>query len=385
MPSVSESLLREIHAAPSRGVFFVTGGGSQAISQLLQVPGASQTVLDARVPYSYMALQQCVGGQLDSACSERAARALAMAALEQAHQLDPSEPEQLFGIGATASLASDRPKRGEHRVHVSLQTRRASMVWNLRLAKNQRTRTEEEAIAASLVLHAAAVAADVVKQNAWLAETCDQLTSRKQASVPLWQSILWGETPAALIDPSDDVAIQAADQSPPKILYPGSFDPPHVGHQQLVDIAKQKLGHQVDLELSLTNVDKPRLDYLGLNDRLQTIGGEFPDATVWLTQTPTFLEKARQFPGVTFLVGADTLTRIVDPKYYGNDPAGRDTALTQLAEQEARFLVFGRQIGQQFVTLADLTLPPTLESRCQGVSAEEFREDISSTQLRSER
>ena len=59
----------EIHDTPQRGVFYVTGGGSLFVSDLLTVPGASNTVLEAQVPYAPEALNDMVGGGDIRACN----------------------------------------------------------------------------------------------------------------------------------------------------------------------------------------------------------------------------------------------------------------------------------------------------------------------------
>src|SRR5947207_4920383 len=100
----------------------VTGGGSGAIVALLQVPGASAVMLEAVVPYAATALHHWLGGAPDHYCSERTARAMAMASFQRARELSEADPFVLRGIGATASLASTRPKRGPHRVHVACQS-----------------------------------------------------------------------------------------------------------------------------------------------------------------------------------------------------------------------------------------------------------------------
>ena len=51
----------KIHDAPQQGVFYVTGGGSLFLSDLLTVPGASNTVLEAQIPYAFEALADVVG------------------------------------------------------------------------------------------------------------------------------------------------------------------------------------------------------------------------------------------------------------------------------------------------------------------------------------
>src|SRR5205823_7907670 len=85
--SVSQTLIEQIHKSGRQLVLAVTGGGSGAISALLQVPGASASVLEAIVPYAATALADWLGGRPDQYCSERTARAMAMAAVERARQL----------------------------------------------------------------------------------------------------------------------------------------------------------------------------------------------------------------------------------------------------------------------------------------------------------
>jgi hypothetical protein len=88
------------------------------------------------------------------------------------------------------------------------------------------------------------------------------------------------------------------------------------------------------------------------------------------------------FPGATFVVGADTIARIADARYYSRDAARRDEAIGQLAAAGCRFLVFGRQIARGFQTLPDLPLAEPLRRLCDEVPRAEFRADISSTELR---
>lgn len=79
--------------------------------------------------------------------------------------------------------------------------------------------------------------------------------------------------------------------------------------------AEAHLGARVAFELCIRNVDKPPLNYLAIAHRL----AQFKSAeTVILSRLPTFIDKAREFPGTTFLVGIDTLVRIAQAKYYGS-------------------------------------------------------------------
>ena len=53
-----------------------------------------------------------------------------------------------------------------------------------------------------------------------------------------------------------------------------------------------------------------------------------------------------------------------------------------IGSRGCRFLVFGRNLGTGFMSVRDLDLPDALLDLCREISAERFREDISSTALR---
>ena len=82
-----EKLIRQIHAGSGQMVLAVTGGGSQAIADLLAVPGGSRTVLEAIVPYSAESLAEFLRCRPEHFCSARTARLMAMAAFQRAAAL----------------------------------------------------------------------------------------------------------------------------------------------------------------------------------------------------------------------------------------------------------------------------------------------------------
>ncbi len=388
-----QSLIERIHGSDRCGVLVVTGGGSLAVSELLTVPGASQTLLEALVPYSPSALADFLNVEPQylgaSSCCERTARAMAMTAFWRAlhhaerEQSDPdSDPEaveRVWGVACTASLKSNRPKRGEHRLHLAVQTASVTETFSLRLAKEARTRAEEERVAADLILAAVATAcglelpfrADLLPQ--------EQLEHRQVEAPEDWQHVVLGRADAVCaMEPEDAAWTEEGPSS--GWIFPGAFHPLHQGHRGLAQWVERKMGGRVEFEISVENVDKLPLDYVEIGDRL----AQFTAAdTVWLTRAPTFVEKSRCFPGTTFLVGADTIERIADSKYYADEDACR-AALDEIAERGCRFLVFGRVSGTRFVTLEDLNLPGSLRNICQAVPESEFREDVSSTEIRAQ-
>ncbi len=366
----TEQLAQQIHDSPTRVVLAASGGGSRAIADLLEVPGGSRTLLEAIVPYSATALAAWLGSRPDESCSAATARAMAMVAFGRARQYD--EPGATpAGIACTASLATDRPKRGPHRVHAALQTAALTAAWSLELHKDRRTRAEEERLSGRLLMNVVAEACGVPQRlNLDLLEGELVQELRTHAPQP-WRDLLLGQV--------DTVRVGSAGASP-RAVFSGAFNPLHVGHRRMVQIAQETLQQPVALEISIVNVDKPPLDYIEIERRLgQFSAGE----TVYLTRVATFEEKSRLFPGATFVVGIDTLRRIAEPRYYGGDPAACQRAVDRIASRGCRFLVFGRNLGVGFVRLADLDLPDGLRALCCDVPQEVFREDVSSTAIRT--
>lgn len=155
------SLIAQIHASPTLTVLVVTGGGAQAVADLLAVPGASRTVLEALVPYSEPSLTEFLGALPSQAVSIETAAALARRAFQRALQLrqllkDKTVP--VVGLACTATLVTDRPKKGEHRAHLGLCTAERTWVYSLTLRKGARDRHGEERLVSDLLIHVLALA-----------------------------------------------------------------------------------------------------------------------------------------------------------------------------------------------------------------------------------
>ena len=80
-------LIDQIHDSSLSIVIAATGGGVASISDLLLVPGASRTVIEALVPYSFAALSHLFGYPPDQAVSEEVAKQMALSCLRRAEEL----------------------------------------------------------------------------------------------------------------------------------------------------------------------------------------------------------------------------------------------------------------------------------------------------------
>jgi hypothetical protein len=150
----------------------------------------------------------------------------------------------------------------------------------------------------------------------------------------------------------------------------------------MINIAEQRLHEKVALEISIQNVAKPPFDYLELAHRLDQIREANPKQAVWLTQTPLFIDKAELFQGTTFIVGADTIKRFADLRFYYENVHKLHDMLRTIAFCNCRFLVFARKFDTRLESLDTLDIPDMLRSLCDDVPPSVFTMEISSSDLR---
>src|SRR5262245_27369270 len=254
MDPATRSLIEALHRSPVKYVLAVTGGGATAVAHLLSVPGASRTVLEVIVPYSEHALGDFLGYRPEHFCSAETAREMARRACERARWLAPGQA--VAGFGCTASLATDRPKRGDHRLHIGIQTAERVLLHSLTLAKGARDREAEEAVLDAVLLNSLAEAFGLAERLPISLLPGEVVNAESEPFGGVLAGFLRGEFNAICMDVDGR---PRADAPKPGALLPGSFNPIHDGHWKLAEVAGRRLGTAVAFELSVTNVDKPPL------------------------------------------------------------------------------------------------------------------------------
>lgn len=376
-----QELIQRIHDSEPRAVVVVAGAGNQSIAWLLGVAGASRTLLEVLVPYGRLSMIDLLGHEPDQYVSSDTARKMAGAAYRRALTLreeePPAPPPPVLGIACTATIATDRAKRGEHRAYVAAWDQTGCTVYSLLLNKGLRDRAGEDELVSRLVITALATASGIESELNLDLTDGDRLEVQRTGHPEPIELLLAGEAGTVVVHPDGRMAV---DEPVSATILPGSFRPFHQGHRRLAEAAGSITGKQVVFELSVVNVDKPPLEPAEIKERLSQFLGK---ATVVLTRAETFRKKADLFPGCPFVIGWDTAVRLVAPRYYGDSSDNMLAALAEIWAAGCRFLVAGREDAGKFKTLADVPVPQGFAPLFQEIAESRFREDISSTALRA--
>ena len=300
--------LEAVHASPMRAVLHVTGGAAQSLGWVMAVPGASRTLLDARVPYARESMVDTLGTEPKQYVSAQTARDLARTAYTRGVRLSPpsgrggDDHRHVVGVGCTCALASVPPKKGDHRCVVATYGVLGSATYELNMEKGARDRWEEDGLASRLVVQALADAAAEAEMrererasrrkraeggDAAIDAAIDGRTDGQFANVGFavpWEGLLSARdammtTRSSTRDPEDpivwvtsgtcDVAAFSTETGElaslhaiPRrtVILPGSFNPAHDGHREMLAAAAAlRPDHALAFELAVTNADKGTL------------------------------------------------------------------------------------------------------------------------------
>jgi len=328
------ALIARIHSSNRKAVLEFAGAGSLGLAWLHAVAGSSRTLLEATDRYSTPSMVALLGHMPARFVARETAEAMAERAYRRAMTLSDGEPG-CFGIACTATIATDRVKKGDHGCWVVIRDSRSVSAYGLVIAKGMRDRYGEEALVSRLLVRAIGLAtgAGELELDFLPDESVDLVVTH--ADDP-FARLLAGDVHTVAITPDGEAC---ADLPWTGGILSGSFNPLHAGHELLAQAASVAIGRPVAFELPVVNADKPPLGFAELEQRLVQLRGRH---TILLSRAPRYVDKAALYPGCTFVLGHDTAARLLDPRFY-DGPQGVQAALQTIRDHGCRFIVAGRE------------------------------------------
>ena len=139
------NLIKKIHESKYKITYVSSGGGTNAISSFLKVPGASNTILESYIPYSKKSMDIFLNKKPDHYCSLNTCLSMSANAYKKCTQIEQKiNTKYLIGVAVTASLATTYNKIGDHKFYIAVQTDSYTKSVSCILKKALRSREEEE-------------------------------------------------------------------------------------------------------------------------------------------------------------------------------------------------------------------------------------------------
>lgn len=314
----------------------LAGAGAEFLRELWMTPKTSSWLTGVAFPYSTEETSEFIGFRPDRFVSGPTAVQMAVASYLRASRdaFRSGRPgRKAVGLGMTAAVASVAapPRRGGHRFHVAVMTDKGCRLNEVAVELEADSGTNARQWHDSIVSEATKVVLqDALGWSTWrwrwpggIRDLADSELRELVFSHPVFDG-------NRRLDEYDTIG---------SVLYPGSFNPPHPGHLMVANVAEE-FGDGVTYAICLDNVHKKPMSVQEALRRVAMLQVKDPGRRVMLTQgDPLFVDKARVHgPGRTFVVGADTLRAMLDPRW-GVDPAD---VVAQLSAESARVVVVSR-------------------------------------------
>jgi hypothetical protein len=317
-----------------------TGAGAGIQNALWEVPGSSAYLGGTTFPYSPEEQEDLLGFMPEHFCSEETAVDLASAAYMKAYKFGGKKP---VGVGLTASVASEKIHRGDHRIFVCIMTdNRVWLTHKLLDKKSGRSAREDDGKASNdLGLHG-------------LVDTLDErdFTSTGER-FPDYHDVTTLAKERFFAHPFFDIdgrrhsTLLTAFRANRLSLYPGAFNPPHEGHFGIATSMFQSYGKRVIFEVT---AEPPHKEPLTVQQLLQRAKLLQKHDRFFTRHEPYYIDKARSFPGVGLVLGADAMVRLLDPKW-GHDHI---KMFQEFHDLGTTLFVVGRDINGKFVSRDDI-------------------------------
>lgn len=355
-----------------------TGAGPSLQRDLWGIPGCSQYLVGFFTPYARTQLHSFLGHPPeDSYVTMSVAYDLAMASYIRSaeHKVETVSSGNPVGIGITAAVASSRIPRGDQQAFICIVTSDAiletSIVFDKAVGAEERLNQDGIISKTVLVLLTQALRGDV---------SAEVLAKNQGTALERFYRY-----PVFLTDGTRHPRTEGGGNS---AYMPATLNPIHDGHRTMAAAAEKYLSPEGPgtIKVSyLVSSTSPHKGQLSVQEMLLKAGmlraerwkGHSHSRSVEFTHDePLFLDKARKRPNSVFVIGADTMQRMLDPKW----GPSIDALLSELKNLGAKFLVMGRVVDGAFMTCRDIKVPWPHGNLFEPI---EGRVDLSSSEIRT--
>jgi hypothetical protein len=340
-----------LHKTPAKICLVVTGASAGCQQLITSVPGASGTLLESRLPYDRVALSRFMKRpEKVYPVTEETALDMAARAWRNARGIilsQEGDPEQAFGVAVTGVIDAGRAQRGELRLHMAVRGSNDFLVANVMFGKDADNRSvlgrEREGELSDLMALNLILLASGLDQIAFPNDHLSgNLADMGGAGSILAPFRVLPTVTSTEVDPNRHV------------LFDGSFNPWHHGHENIADEVELRTGKKVVYVITDSHPNKGPV----LPEELSARVGQFCRlAPVLVTKgLKLYVDKAEAHPGFSRVIGADSLCRLLDPVY--GVPASE--VLQRLRDSGAHFFVADRPHGADAATFEEVSrqIPP---------------------------
>jgi nicotinic acid mononucleotide adenylyltransferase/nicotinamide mononucleotide (NMN) deamidase PncC len=308
------------------------GAGAEIQQKLWSIPGCSSFFSGASFPYAQEEMEEILGFVPEQFVSETTAIDLAAAAYMKAFHQKGKSP---IGIGVTASVASEKSHRGDHRFYVSIITDTQVKVgyWLLDKGVGFEKRKADGQLITDTVL---SMLLGVLDMSAFAA-----LNAYKDVSVEAVNRFF-----AHPYFQANGKRLQNVNNIN-YVIMPGAYNPPHEGHFGLVSQYESLYSGKVIFNIT---TNPPHKDELNLQACLKQAKMLQGTDRLFSRNDPLYIDKARKHPNTPIIIGADAFLRLFDSKWDPNIEA----SMEEFKSLGTKFFVGGRVVDGKFLSLNDV-------------------------------